>query len=68
MDNKLKEDQIRELELKVQVQIQSFSFFPLNIIYLKYGRLDSCNRRFNVQWRGEYDEVQSQRLKNNFIK
>lgn len=33
MDIKLKEDQIRELELKVQVNIHSLgSFFPLNVI------------------------------------
>lgn len=34
MDIKLKEDQIRELELKVQVKIQSLAhfFFPLNVI------------------------------------
>lgn len=33
MDIKLKEDQIRELELKVQVKIQSRApFFPLSVI------------------------------------
>lgn len=33
MDIKLKEDQIRELELKVQVKIQSLApFFPLSVI------------------------------------
>lgn len=32
MDIKLKEDQIRELELKVQVNFQSLApFFPLNV-------------------------------------
>lgn len=64
MDIKLKEDQIRELELKVQVRIKTVG---LCLPQCRLASADFCNGTFNIQWQVDCDELQSQWLKKSFI-